>query len=113
MLFKSEETGDFITACIIPPECIISGRSRETGAIEHEDDNASYTSALEEFPALCWFAKGRRSRVLRPGAAQRTRANGAEDRWTVDGEATIATTGVAASSRTKQSSWLCGCLDSR
>ena len=48
VLFKSTDTGDYLTPCVIPPRCIITGRDRESGKVEHLEPKDVHRSALSE-----------------------------------------------------------------
>ena len=58
MLYKSNDTGDYMTPCIIPARCIITARDRESGKVEHIEPKDVHRSAIIEYPALFWFATG-------------------------------------------------------
>ena len=59
VLWQSLDTGDYMTPCTIPANCLITGRRRDNGDIEHVLPEQVHKSALIENPACYWFATGK------------------------------------------------------
>ncbi len=79
VFWKCDDTGDRLTPCVVPPQCIVSVRDGETGDIVHTDDDALRMSALGDCPAQYWFATGSRAASssiaaggINPGASRQS-----------------------------------------
>jgi hypothetical protein len=59
VLYRSNDTGDYLTPCVIPPRCIISAKQREHGKVGHIEPKDVYRSAIYAYLGLCWFATGK------------------------------------------------------
>ncbi len=58
VFWRSKETGDWLSPCALPSDCLVSIRAREPGEILDLDRLALDRANLSEFSVAYWFVTG-------------------------------------------------------